>query len=636
MSKMAFGPRPSPPPTAPGAASPTGAARPVRMGMPEIDFPEVRAAFAFEGKPVGEIGLRYKGNSSFMGAQGTLKKSFKLDFNQFEKQLRFFGLTKLNLNNNFADPSQMRESLSYEIFRQAGVPAPRTAYTQLYLTVPGEHERRYLGLYTLVEQVDERFLQRHFATKKGLLVKPELPAGLPYLGDEAAIYEQAYDAKENVNPAELQRLAAFTKLINQADDSEFNAQIRSFMNVNAFLKFLAVHVVLANGDSLLAMGHNYYIYHEPKEEQFYWLPWDLNMSLGGFPMIGTTTQQMELSLLKPHTGSQKLIDRLLANPSYKTVYLAEVEHLLTNACKLENLNELITARAGALRATVQAEGPQALAAFDRALGSTLTAPPIAQAALPERANRSANASAGAQPNPAGMRLPGGNVMFGGMGASAPPLKPFIAGRLAAVQAQLDGRNQGYEPRGGFPGGGPGGRGGPGGGPGFGGPGAMLAEQLLPLADGNKDGKLSLDEMNAATVRWFRQWAGKQTTLDAATLTKGFAKIIQPPPGMGPRDGDAAPPDMPGSPPSGPMFGGGPAGFVAGVWLQAADGNHDQKLTALEFKQFLSTRFAIWDADHNKLLDQSELGQGLGSIFMPPGFARPGLSANETRPKPRTK
>src|SRR5262249_51647080 len=152
-----------------------------------------------------------KGNSTFMAARNSLKKSFKLDFNQFVKKQKLFGLTKLNLNNNALDGSQIREAISYEIFRQAGVPAPRTAFARVYLTVPGQYDKKYLGMYTIVEQVDERFLQNHFASKDGLLLKPERIGAMPYYGEDWDKYAKPYDAKNDGTSAETKRFIALVK-----------------------------------------------------------------------------------------------------------------------------------------------------------------------------------------------------------------------------------------------------------------------------------------------------------------------------------------------------------------------------------------------------------------------------------------
>ena len=44
-----------------------------------------------------KVGVRFKGNSTFATTAGTLKRSFKLDFNREVPEQEFLGLTKLNL-----------------------------------------------------------------------------------------------------------------------------------------------------------------------------------------------------------------------------------------------------------------------------------------------------------------------------------------------------------------------------------------------------------------------------------------------------------------------------------------------------------------------------------------------------------
>lgn len=132
---------------------------------PASEFKEGTAMLEFEGQPWGAIRVRFKGHSSFRFAADSLKRSLKLDFNDLEKGRSFFGLTKLNLNNNAMDPSQIREALAYYLFREGGVPAGRTAFAKVFITVPGQYNKAYAGLYTLVEQVDERFLKDRFGTK---------------------------------------------------------------------------------------------------------------------------------------------------------------------------------------------------------------------------------------------------------------------------------------------------------------------------------------------------------------------------------------------------------------------------------------------------------------------------------------
>src|ERR1041384_4823135 len=65
--------------------------------MRHLRFTTVPATLEFEGKTFGEIGLLCKGNSSFMGSSRSMKRPFKLDFNDYVKGQKFFGLTKLSL-----------------------------------------------------------------------------------------------------------------------------------------------------------------------------------------------------------------------------------------------------------------------------------------------------------------------------------------------------------------------------------------------------------------------------------------------------------------------------------------------------------------------------------------------------------
>jgi hypothetical protein len=73
-----FGP---PPNQVRPAAVPAGAAeRGPRFGPPQVEFPEVRAIFKFEGQTVGEMGLRYKGNSTYMAARNSLRAASSKGF----------------------------------------------------------------------------------------------------------------------------------------------------------------------------------------------------------------------------------------------------------------------------------------------------------------------------------------------------------------------------------------------------------------------------------------------------------------------------------------------------------------------------------------------------------------------------
>lgn len=96
-----------------------------------------------------------------------LNRSLKVDLNKYVKGQSLGRVTKLTLPNNVTDASMMNEVLAYRLYRDARVPAPRTAYAKVFVTVPGKYERKYSGLYSMSEAVDKQFAERHFGTRPG-------------------------------------------------------------------------------------------------------------------------------------------------------------------------------------------------------------------------------------------------------------------------------------------------------------------------------------------------------------------------------------------------------------------------------------------------------------------------------------
>ena len=78
--------------------------------------------------------------------------SFKVDMNYYVDGQKLLGMKKNNLNDNYKDPSYMRERLSYDMMRFLNVPSPRLSYVGLYIN------GALHGFYTPVEQVDSEFL----------------------------------------------------------------------------------------------------------------------------------------------------------------------------------------------------------------------------------------------------------------------------------------------------------------------------------------------------------------------------------------------------------------------------------------------------------------------------------------------
>ena len=375
-----------------------------------------------------------QGEFEFQNRQYKLKKSLKLDFDDAEEGRSFFGMTKLNLNNGAMDPSVLREALAYEVFRRAGVPASRTAFARVFITVPGKYEREYAGVYTAVEPVDGRFLKEHFGARSGLLLKPERVNGLPYLGENWQAYQRQFEEKSGAKPKETKRFISFVRLVNQASDAEFAQQIDSFMDVEAFLRFLAVQTTLANLDSPLLTGHNYYLHLNSATDKLAWIPWDLNEAFGGFMGGGRAEDMMDLSIHKPFARGNRLAERILALDEASQKFDAILRGLIETNFTARRVGAEMEAAAKVIREAVRQDQNLALAQFERHLSenpgsfSDADAPPTRR---------------GFEPGfgPRGGPGPGGR---GPMGPK-PLLRQFVTKRIESIQEQLAGTREGYVP-----------------------------------------------------------------------------------------------------------------------------------------------------------------------------------------------
>jgi len=156
----------------------------LRSGSPP-SYAYVLCDMELDGKQVADVGLRFKGNSSYAVSATTLRRPMKLDFDRFAEGKRFAGVESFNLSNTSFDPSQVREALAFWLFHKLDVPASRTGHALVYLTVTGKYDREYLGLYTLIEEIDQHFLKKHFGNSDGLLLKPSGMRGFAYLGEKS-------------------------------------------------------------------------------------------------------------------------------------------------------------------------------------------------------------------------------------------------------------------------------------------------------------------------------------------------------------------------------------------------------------------------------------------------------------------
>ena len=339
-----------------------------------------------------QVGIRPKGNTSLSAIANddtTDRYSFKLEFDHYVDGQTCFGLDKLILNNNYADATNLKEALIYDMYQYLGADASLYNYAKISLN--GE----YWGVYLALEGVEDSFQLRNYGTESGELYKPESmdmgggkaqerPDGMPegtekdfanggppdapnqtdaaenaepgqrpegdaeqpggmdrnsggadlnYTDDDLDSYETIWDGEvTKTNQADHERVVKALKNIAQGNDLE------SYMDIDNLLRYLAVHVFSVNEDSLSGMmAHNYYLYESDGKLNL--IPWDYNLALGGMGgmMPGGSGETEESSGATSVVNSPiddafsgtDFFDTLLENETYHSQYYDYLKKLVS-------------------------------------------------------------------------------------------------------------------------------------------------------------------------------------------------------------------------------------------------------------------------------------------------------------------
>ncbi len=386
------------------------AARSGLAGVLGYDFPWSRGDLEFGGRHFTNVAVRIKGNGTFLGSLYGDKRSFKVDLNRFVRGQKLAGRDELNFHNMVNDYSNLSDALGYEFFREAGVPASRTAYVYLDLTVEGQGGRRPLGLYAMVEPVDRGFVEERLGSRRTPLFKPVTYELFRDLGTDWASYADIYDLRTEATDAQRRRIIEFSQLVTGGSDGEFAERLSDFLDLDSFARFLAVQVLLSNYDGPLSNGQNYYLYLHPESDRFGFIPWDLDLAWGGFFLLGTDRDREQASIWHPWVGANRFLERVFQVDAFRSRYRADLEMLLSGLFQPERLHRLIDTLAAVVREPVAAESDFRLRKFEDAVR-----------ARPVKGSKRAN-----------------------QGADRPAhqLKRFVNNRAESVRKQLDGKSSG--------------------------------------------------------------------------------------------------------------------------------------------------------------------------------------------------
>jgi len=294
---------------------------------------EVPATMTVDGRTYKNVGVHFRGASSFMMVPAGLKRSLNISTDFAVDGQNLGGYRTFNLLNANNDPTFLRAFFYTQVARRYH-PAPKMNFMRVVIN--GES----WGIYLNAQQFNGDMLRDDFKTTKGARWKapgsPRGRAGLEYLGDDPAQYKALYEIKTKDDVESWKALAQLCKVLNQTPVDKLEAALSPLLDIDGALKFLAVEVALVNSDGYWTRASDYSLYRDTTGK-FHVVSHDVNEGLGGegggggfggFGGFGGGGTQLD-PLVSIDDPSKPLRSKLLAVPALRQKYLEYVRDIAT-------------------------------------------------------------------------------------------------------------------------------------------------------------------------------------------------------------------------------------------------------------------------------------------------------------------
>jgi hypothetical protein len=302
---------------------------------------------------VKQVAIRLRGNTS----RASAKKSFRISFNEYSQGANYQGVKKLNFNGSHNDPTMIREKLFYHCWSKFGLPERRTSFVKFYIN------GKYYGVYTQLEEIDKDWCERAFGNNGGNLYKCRYPADLAYLGEDQNKYkaiahsptERAYSLTTNELANDYSDLVALCKQLNQPVDAAFEIAIEKVLDVNFFLKALALEVMAGHWDDYAYNKNNYYLYKNNKTGKFEFVSYDADNTFG-VDWVGQDWGKRNINAWQAD-GKEKrnLVTKLLSINKFSLRYNSYVDSIANYVMHPDTIFPYITKISNQIRPAVASD-----------------------------------------------------------------------------------------------------------------------------------------------------------------------------------------------------------------------------------------------------------------------------------------
>jgi hypothetical protein len=294
---------------------------------------DIPATLIYDGKTYPNVGVRFRGNTSFNFSATKKSYSITMDFTDSTQDLK--GYETLHFNNAAEDPSFIREVMYLHLNRKH-IPAAKANF--IHLKINGEN----FGQYPNIQVLNGDFMKEWFLNNDGTRWRAErtttggggFGAGtstLNFLGTDTALYKPHYTLKQTYKQHSWQDLVKAVQALNTPNEDE----LKKVFDTDRALWFIAHEIMFGDDDSYVNKGGmDYYVFWDSATARITPIEYDGNSV---FNNIATNWSPF----LKETNAQFPLMNKLFAVPALRQRYLAHVRTMLEESLHPDYYNPLV-------------------------------------------------------------------------------------------------------------------------------------------------------------------------------------------------------------------------------------------------------------------------------------------------------
>ncbi len=321
------------------------------------------ADLVYDGVTYYNVGVRFRGNTSYQQINNSQKKSFAVEMDFMTPDQNLLGYYDLKFNNGHQDATFMREVL-YCRMAAKYTPIAKANFIHLYLN------NQDWGIYPNIQAIEKTFLKEWFMSNNGANFRAKTDAsvggggpgggpnwgdgtaGMNYLGADTVTYAQYYTLKSSdliTNPWQMLVNAFYQLSLVNANNT---AVLEQYIDVDRALWFLAVENIFTDDDSYIMKGKmDYMIYIEYETGRTFPMEYDGNSAF----VLNAAASNNWGPFKNVSNANYPLLNKLLNIPAYRQRYLAHYRTILNETFTTANATALVNEIHDQIGALVQSD-----------------------------------------------------------------------------------------------------------------------------------------------------------------------------------------------------------------------------------------------------------------------------------------